>query len=719
MPGGIELQARQKLNPEFHSSDDSDIVDLGALLRTIWRGKWLVAIVTILIILAGGYYAFVGATPLYRSTSVVILETQEQQIVDLESVVGGLSGDTAEVNSEVEILRSRSLMEKVVSRLDLTVDPEFNQLLQPPGGLDVLLGLAEARLGVQLIDRTDPATLPQQRVLDGTVDALLERVVVRNVPQSFVFQITVETQSADKSALIADTIAEMYIVNQLDVKFEATQQATEWLTGRVTELQVELEKAEAAVSQFNAGTDLVSVEALQALERQLKDLRERRDAAAENVQAAQARAQVLTANPDASRADKAELADDTQLTRFLSRIGNDTQGAMAQAFDTRFSQLIARADLDLSRAEAQLAALSQSITEIDGQIASQNRDLITLQQLSREAEASRLLYEYFLGRLKETSAQQGIQQADSRILSDAVVPLQPASPRKPLILVVSAILGVIVGTGMVLVLEYRQNTYRTARDLEVNTGYTVMGQIPLIPARRRRDALKYLAEKPTSAAAEAVRNLRTSVLLSNVDKPPQVIMSTSSIPGEGKTTVSLSLAQNLVGMGRKVLLIEGDIRRRVFGQYLDTDQKDGLLSVLSGARAATDVVLHDDRVGADILIGEPSDTNAADIFSSDRFGAFLAEMRNAYDVVIIDTPPVLVVPDARIIAQSCDTILFTVKWDATSRPQVEESLRLFESVGQKVNGIVLNQISPRGMKRYGYGGKYGAYSAYGKKYYVN
>ncbi|WP_370302655.1 polysaccharide biosynthesis tyrosine autokinase, partial [Pseudooceanicola sp.] len=294
-----------------------------------------------------------------------------------------------------------------------------------------------------------------------------------------------------------------------------------------------------------------------------------------------------------------------------------------------------------------------------------------------------------------------------------------SEPRKSLVLAMAGMLGLMLGVGLVLIREARKNTYRTARDLELSTGYTVMGQVPLLPARKRRDTVTYLATKPTSAAAEAIRNLRTSIMLSNVDRPPKVIVTTSSIPGEGKTMLSLALAQNFSGMGKKVLLIEGDIRRRVIGQYLGQAPKDGLLSVLSGTQPLSELVVHDDGIGADILIGEKTSANAADIFSSESFARLLAEAKREYDLIVLDTPPVLVVPDARIIAQNADVILFAVKWDSTSKSQVEEALRMFESVNQRVSGLILNHISPKGMKRYGYGGKYGAYSAYGRKYYVN
>lgn len=160
--------------------------------------------------------------------------------------------------------------------------------------------------------------------------------------------------------------------------------------------------------------------------------------------------------------------------------------------------------------------------------------------------------------------------------------------------------------------------------------------------------------------AEAVRNLRTSVMLSNIDNPPKVIMTCSSLPGEGKTTVAFALALNFSSMGKKVLLVEGDIRRRVFRQYLKNDQKYGIVATLSGEKTIDEVIIQDDFVGCDVLLGDKGGHNAADIFSSERFGHLIADLRERYDVVIIDTPPVLIVPDARVISQQVDSTIFVV-----------------------------------------------------------
>ncbi|AYE88356.1 polysaccharide biosynthesis tyrosine autokinase [Sulfitobacter sp. D7] len=697
--------------PSASTSADEDVIDLGTLFSTLWRGKWLIALGVLVAMLIGGYYAYIAATPLYRSTAVVILETNQDQIVDLQSVVGGLSGDTSEVNSEVEVLRARSLMRKVVDRLDLTRDPEFNVELQS----ESLKSQIKSLVGLGA-----PATVlspeqEEQRIRDAVISKLLEAVTVRNVPLSLVFQVTVETESARKSALIADTIVDLYILNQIEVKFEATEQATLWLSERVAALQSKLEEAEAKASEFSAATELVSVEGLRALERQIKELRDRIATAQVNRSTQENRIEAM--EEAGSRAEQADASNDPQLERFLPRVESDPE--IAEAFDTRFQIVLQRSRSDLARADQQLAALRASEAELSAQISRQNEDLITLQQLTREAEATRVLYEYFLSRLNETSAQQGIQQADSRILSDAVVPNQPSAPRKSLILAMSAILGLLLSAGLILLREMRNNSFRTARELEGTTGYTVLGQIPAMPAASRAKVLQYLSDKPTSAAAEAVRNLRTSLMLSNVDNPPKVVISTSSVPGEGKTTNSLALAQNLLGLGKRVLLVEGDIRRRTLHQYFKDMPEKGIVSVLSGELALKDAIHRTQGFGADILGGEKSSTNAADLFASDRFRALIEEAREAYDMVIIDTPPVLVVPDARIIADQADAIIFTVQWDKTSKTQVEESLRMFHNSGQRITGLVLSQISPKGMKRYGYGGTYGAYSGYGAKYYTN
>ncbi|MEM5520883.1 polysaccharide biosynthesis tyrosine autokinase [Sulfitobacter sp. AS59] len=693
---------------------EDDTIDVGALITTLWRGKWLIAFVTICTVGLAIYYAYFKAVPMYQSTAVVILETKQDNFAGLPSISGGLSGDSTGVNTEVEVLKSRGLAQKVVERLKLIQDPEFNSELREPSVVGRGIKAVKLVFGSGMSEEmAQSEALQENRIRDNVTEQLLRQISVSNIRQSLVFNISAETQSPVKSAKIADTFAETYIRNQLEVKFTATDQATEWLSKRVSELQIELEIAEKKVKSFTAQTQLVSIEGLEALERQIKDMRDRISNA--EVSKIELETMLSALNQAQTTEEKLAAAKDATLAR-IARDGLASEVSQ-NAFNSRYQTILDRVRVDTARAEQQLTTLRLSEVELGRQVASQGEDLIVLQQLTRESEATRLLYEYFLTRLKETSAQEGIQKADSRILSHAVVPAMPSAPKKTQIVALAMILGVMIGAGIVLLREFRMSTFRTADDLESYTGVNVLGQVPLIPTRARQDTLQYLSDKPTSAAAEAIRNLRTSLMLSNMDKKPQVIVSTSSIPGEGKTTVSLSLAKFLSGLGKSVLLIEGDIRRRTLNEYFPTLPTTGIASVLNQDVDFADAVHRPKGFDVDVLAGEKTNVNAADIFSSDTFKAFIAEMRKRYDFIIIDTPPILVVPDARIISESADAILFSVKWDSTSRALLDESMRMFQNSNQRITGFVLSQIDEKRMRKYGYGDKGGAFSQYGKGYY--
>lgn len=718
--GGLRPGNRFTPMPQRQATQDGDDeIDLMALLGTLWRGKWIIAGCAALLMLIGGFYVFRVAVPKYQASTTLALELRSENVVDLESVVSGVSTETSAINTELEVIRSSGLLEKLVTELSLNADPEFNSALQPEpefslGKLKALIRTAVSPAA----EAEEPGTglSPEEKEMNRTVAAVRDAISASNQRNTYIFQISAKTEDEMKSALIANTLARLYIQDQIDVKFQATENAVAWLSERVIELEAELKQREEAIKDLRSETDLVNAEALQALNQQAKDVRDRLADSRTSAALLIARLENLRSlqQGDDLSAMAAAVSDQT-LDRLVSRA--ETDSATRDLFEDRFSLLVTREENALERAEQQVAALEASYARLQEQIEQQSADLVRLQQLERETEATRTLYETFLTRLKETTVQRGLQQADSRVLSKAT-PGTYVEPRKSRILALCLILGAMIGAGIVLVRQMMHNGFRTPEDLEAATGHAVFGQIPKMPLRRRGSLITYLNDKPTSAAAEAIRNLRTSVLLSDIDQSPQIIMSTSAVPGEGKTTQSISLAHNLAGLGKKVLLIEGDIRRRTFAEYFDFgDSPGGLVSALTDKRPLEELVVRAPGMDVDVLRGEKASINAADLFSSDRFQEFLQELRQTYDYIVIDTPPVLVVPDARVIGQFVDAVIFSIAWDRTSKTQVTEALRQFESVGIRVHGLVLAQIDPKGMKRYGYGGKYGAYSAYGKGYY--
>ena len=708
------LQPRMTAQAAPADSDDDEI-DLMELFRALWRGKWVIALSALVAVVLGGYYAVGVAEPQYRATAQLTLEVRTGQVVDLESVMTGVSTEQAALNTEIEIITSRRILGKLVDERDLTRDPEFNPALEPPSALTRARGALAGWLG-----GSDGAGTPgeayEKTPRDKAIDILRQKLSASVQRDTYVFNISATTGDAEKSARILNTLADLYLQEQIAVKFEATEQAVAWLSKRVTELEADLREKEDTLKAARSETELISPEALEGLNLQAKNLRERLEEMRAGVDSARADLERLTALRAAGdRAAAAEAAGDATLRRLLQSLREGEPDAAAM-FDQRLDALVGRAEEAYDRQLSQANALAESYRTLQERIERQSSDLVRIEQMTREVETTRTLYETFLTRLKETTVQRGLQQADSRVLSDAI-PGEKVAPRTALILALSMVLGLMAGAAIVLVRQFLHDTFRAAEDLERATGLPVLGQIPKLPVRERKDLIGYLKDRPTSAPAEAIRNLRTSLLLSDIDHPPQIIMSTSALPGEGKTTQAVALAQNLAGLDKTVLLIEGDIRRRTFAQYFSDVPAGGVLSALSGEVPLNEVVFHDARVGADILMGEKSRANAADLFSSDKFRAFLARAREAYDFVIIDTPPVLVVPDARVIGQHADAILFSVAWDKTQRGQVLAALREFESANLGVTGIALAQIDPKGMRRYGYGGKYGAYGAYGQGYY--
>ena len=636
------------------STAGNDVMDLGEMLLTLWRGKFWMVCAAMIAAIAGLVWAIGVADPKFRATAVVVLDGGREPVVEFSDFLPMMTGDATVVNTELEVLRSVSLLADVVTQANLTSDPEFNPTLRPAGLSELAINGALDLLGVPPAPPLAPERI-DRRAMTATIASLSEALLVRNVPDSMVFEITLETGDAEKSATLANLLADRYLVRQLETKFEATQRATTWLTEKVAVLEVELETAEGATNQFAAQMELISAETLDILSQQLKEVRDR----------------------IAARQATIDRGDST--TRSQGRID-------------------------------QLRVLEAELSE---KIARQSQDLVALEQLEREAAANRQIYEYFLGRLKETSVQEGIQQADARLMSAAMIPEVPSAPRPALVAILCAALGAFAATIALIVHEARTATFRTADALESATGVPVMGQIPRIPARRRQSVLDYIRQKPNSAPVEAFRNLRTSLLMAGNGPVPRVIVSTSSLPGEGKTTQTLALAQNLTGVHDRVLVIEGDVRRRVFQDYFGAPDTPSMMQVLSRKAKLEDAVWHDPDIGFDVLFGDEAPANAADIFSSRQFRQLIRTARKSYDVILIDTPPVLLVPDARVIGKLADAVLYTVRWDKTREKQVLQGIRAFETVGVQVTGTVLSQINARGMKKYGYGQDYGNYGTSG------
>ena len=498
----------------------------------------------------------------------------------------------------------------------------------------------------------------------------------------------------------------------------------DWLGNRVVELKSELESAEAAIEDYAAGATLVSEDTLLANRQRLKSMRMRQAELTDTAEGLRQRIDRLGALRAAADFEAlAQAIDDPQARTAARRLAADSAAPAADdpelaRFDTLLEQFLADLRAEAARTEAQVAAAARSVAELEGRVDGQSGDLVAMRQMERETEATRLIYESFLGRLKEISVQQGIQQADSRIMSPAGAGYQ-SHPQVRMTLLKGGAAGLVLGLVLVAAWNVLRDTVRSPEELEHATGLTVIGAIPNDRTQRPDRLLARIVDRPASGTAEAVRNLRTGIQLSNIDEPPKVVMVTSSLPDEGKSILAGALAQTSALPDRKVLLIGCDLRRPTLRRYFGAaDTEAGLVSLLAGQTELSETLHHDPRTGLDILFADQAKVTPADFFASRQFESFITEARATYDLIILDTPPVLAVPETRVIAQHADAVIYSVRWNTTTRRMVRSGLELLRQVNVRHVGLVLTRIDPKRMDRYGYYGYgYGSPGSKLQKYY--
>lgn len=728
------LRGRAVNTPEpGPSGDRSADLDLRGITLLLRRRVWTIVLITSLMVALAAYYLSV-ATPFYSAEAVVAVDNRKENVVSFDAVVAGVQNDFAGIKLQSHIIKSRALMERVVTALDLTSDPEFNPLLVPPESPGpVALVICGIRSLIALVSPAEepeavPELTPEQKARLATivaVDLLSAAVTVTPDDWAPVFAISVRTQDAAKSTLIANTVAEKYILDQLESKFTAAEQAALWLSDRVAELKVRLENAESRLADYTAGSSVLSEEALEAESRQIKELRDRLDRARALVDAAsdgRAGVERLLSQGQPIAAARLIEAPSPALASRLQRLDGLAEPYPADLVDA----IAALVQLDLDRATQQardaaqnLPLLERTIADLEARREAKSADLIKVKELERETEATRTLYEYFLQRMNEISVQQGLQEADARVLSEAVVRPIPTSPNKMSTMLLAIAGGGVFAVLFVLISEYLNTRIQTREDVARITSVPVIAEVPQSSGRGRRRLVNMLVEQPGSRFAEAVGNMHATLMLSNIDTPPQVVMFNSAVPGDGKSSLSVSFSVMAARARRRTVLIECDLRRPVMKEFFGDPAatggtKSGLVALLSGETALDEAIHHDERSGVDVIFAERTRNYTMDVFSSAAFARLIAELRKRYDFIVLDTPPVLVVPDARLIASHADATVFAIRWNVSTREVLGSALQLYRQADLPVTGIVMNRINPRKLARYGYG--YYSYRSIDKYY---
>ncbi len=750
-PSQTPAMAERSGGAHYARSGTPEEMELVPLLRSVWRRKLLVAATIFLVTLIATVVAF-QLTPRYSASVKLLVGTPEAKIVDIEAVLSGLGSDQAAVESEVQVLASRSLAGKVAEKLELDRDPEFNARLRPPSLLSILdplrwlpEGWRTALLGGN-VDAIPPTQEEiEERIRADVITALQAAVGVRVEGRSRVINVSATSEQPKTAAAIANTLSDLYLVDQLEAKFEATKRATDWLNDRVQQLRGQVAASEGAVEEYRRRTGLTRSKDTTVTEQQISEINTQLILARTQTAEAGARlTQISSLVESAAGVDSAAEVLASPLIQRLRERESDVARRVAEMsteFGKRHPKMInIKAELEDIRAKIEVEVakvvrglknelevahtrertLERNLEQLKRESERIKSSEGELRVLEREAAADRALFDTFLARLKETGQQHEIQQADARILSRADVPVGASSPNKKLIVAGAFALSALLGVLLVFLLEHLDQGFRSSEQIESMTGASTLSLVPHLTAMRlkRHTPTDYVLNRPVSAFAESLRTLHTGILLSALDDAPKSVLITSSTPEEGKTTVATAMARLIARSGKKVLLLDGDLRRARTRSLLGLNSTCGLLDVLAQQSPLEECIQHDEISGLHVLATEGNVPNPPEVLGSQQMAALMDTLERTYDLIIIDSPPVLVVSDARILSRLADRTVFITRWGETKRESVKLALKQLVDSGANVAGVVLCMVNIRKHAQYGYADSTYYYRS-ARRYYVD
>jgi exopolysaccharide transport family protein len=717
--------------PPDHDLDDYASPSAGAesggidvdRLQAVFQRRLRLMIAVAIVVFSVVALLTLEATPKYTAKAEVMLDRHQQKVVDAQEVLSGLPPDSNAVDTEVQVIRSHALARRVVDALNLQTDPDFNPRLRPPG----------------LFSRSAPESAPTnmagiEREKERATDILLGGLKVARAGVTYVIDISYTSKSSRKAAILANAFADQYLNDQLETKFEATKRASDWLNSKLTGLRSQAESSDAAVQAYKSANGLLSSEGNTITEQSISGLSEQiaqaKAAEAEvTARVSTARAQLAhgsngedvgeaLSSPVVSqlRAQRAEVS--RQVADLEGRYGPrhpDLLKAKRQLSDID-GQITAEIQRIISGLEAQeqvarqrTASLQASLAASKGTLSSNNNASVRLNELERDADSVKTLYQSYLDRFKQTTAQQGIEETDARILSRAETPPRPSFPNVPLTLALGVLLGIAAAVAAATIAELLDRGLASGDDVERELGVPSLVGIPhllsVTDLKGRQRSIRptdFIVEKPLSRFAEAFRTLRTSIVYSNLDRKIQVISVASAVPGEGKSTTCAALARTSALAGGAVVAVDCDLRRRSLHKLFDLEPELGLLDVLTGAATLDQALVLDQASGAYILPLTTAPFTPKDVFGSEAMDNLLRQLRARFDFILLDTPPVLAVADAAVICAKADAVVFITRWRKTSRRFVEQSLRVLSGVGAYVSGVSLTQVDAKQQARSGY-----------------
>lgn len=723
-----------------HSGDDTAKIFLIDVLAAIHRNRKLAIIVGALaaaLVVA----ATLCLTPLYQSTASIMLDTRREQVVDMQAVLSNLPSDTFVVDSEVQVLQSPALARRVVDKLNLENDPEFNASLRPQTIFSIPVNALKAAihdvsLWIGLVPATDVNSASRRE--ESVVQAFEKNLTVTRQGLTYVISIAFYSQDAAKAVRIANAVAETYLEQQKATKAQATHEANVLIQKHVVELQGQVARAEQAVADYKSRNGLLNAVGAPLTEQEISALNtQMATAQAEEAEQAgklaAARAQLGRGGSDAVgqaagsdtirqlRQQQAELI--TQEADLSRRYGpkhpalikvHAQRAALDAAIAAEVHRVISGQQAEASAAASRAGSLRASINQDRKLLALNNAAGVKLAELERDANAVRGVYESFLNRLKQTAAQEDLQDADAKVISRASIPLKPSSPSWLLAAAAAFVFSLLAAGTAILLREFFDRGVRTAEEAENAVGLPV---IAIVPQIAQADPAAYVVKRPMSDFAESIRNLRTSLFLSRNSAAPKVVAMMSALPHEGKTTTTLALGRQCAESGARVLVIDADMRRRALTAHLGQPAAKGLVELVEGRAPLESCVYRDPLSNAMILPITRTADAGKDVFFAHDIGRVFDLLRQHFDIILVDTAPLLPLAEPRVVASHADAIVLLTHWHKTSQTAMQDAARLIRTLDVPIAGLALTCADMKLLDSFGYAARnYGQRAGYARYY---
>jgi succinoglycan biosynthesis transport protein ExoP len=720
---------------------EEETIDLTQYWQTIRPYLWRILSLAIAISILTALLVS-SITPQYTATATILIEAEQAKVLSIEEVYGLDSSRAEYFQTQYEILKSRQIAEKVVEKLKLYQYQSYEPENQPAFLKNSMGSIKETLIeNLPFLPQNEVTIQTEEQLLAAkkraTVVHFMDRFQVKPVTKTQLVMLTYEDESAQLAALIATTAGEVYIENYLQAKLDMTAKATTWLNDSLQGLRIKLDTTEKSLSDFYEREQLVNIKGIVGLAsdelEQLSGLLlkaqgslKRNETIYRQVNTANVSIATLAAlpevlnHPSIQNVKRAELTAQSRVSE-LSKIYGSKHPKMVTAnaeLNSIGSSLTNQIKLLVNGINTEYVNASTKVKELKQEVEKAKQEYRKLSNLDnerktlqREVDINQQLYNTFFTRLKETAELGGFESANARILDEAVPPRAPSKPNKRRIIILSFIMSFALGVLLVLVLDALKSGVRSVNDVEKILGQRMLGIIPLEKHNKNKSLpLRLFFDTKQHIFGEAVRTLRTSLQLLNLDKPSKTILVTSSSPKEGKSTISINLAFSM-GQLSKVLLIDTDLRRPTLAkQFSLPGFQPGLANLLTGTHSVEECVVTDEGSGIDLICAGTPPHNPQELLASETFLNLIEGLKDKYDHIIMDSAPTQAVSDAVLVAKACDSVLYVVKADSTSEKMVTKGLSRFMQIGHRVDGVVLNQVDMKKAKKTGeYAGYYDQY----------